>query len=139
MRVVAIFACAKALTPRSIAVPEVSAGPAFTTPSSGSTPAAASVAYCFGLCAALAGSLLDAVTPTAQTRNNVALIGIKPEKPIPTWVISYPDAGFEDGTRSVQRVVNSSGKALARELVARGAFDAPALLRIAQARRDTIR
>ncbi len=71
---------------------------------------------------ALAGSLLDAVTPTAQTRNNVALIGIKPEEADPDLGYIVPGRWFEDGTRSVQRVVNSSGKALARELVARGAL-----------------
>ena len=71
---------------------------------------------------ALAGSLLDAVTPTAQTRNNVALIGIKPEDADPDLGYIVPGRWFEDGTRSVQRVVNSSGKALARELVARGAL-----------------
>jgi mannose-1-phosphate guanylyltransferase len=71
---------------------------------------------------ALAGSLLDAVTPTAQTRNNVALIGIKPEEADPDLGYIVPGRWFEDGTRSVQRVVNSSGKALAHELVARGAL-----------------
>src|ERR1700736_603078 len=33
--------------------------------------------------AALAGSLLDAATPTGQTRNNVTLVGIKPEEADP--------------------------------------------------------
>jgi mannose-1-phosphate guanylyltransferase len=71
---------------------------------------------------ALAGSLLDAATPTAQTRNNVTLVGIKPEEADPELGYIVPGRWFEDGTRSVSRVVNSSGKALARELVARGAL-----------------
>jgi mannose-1-phosphate guanylyltransferase len=59
--------------------------------------------------AALAGSLLDAATPTAQTRNNVTLVGIKPEEADPELGYIVPGRWFEDGTRSVHRVVNSSG------------------------------
>jgi mannose-1-phosphate guanylyltransferase len=72
--------------------------------------------------AALAGSLLDAATPTAQTRNSVTLVGIKPEEADPELGYIVPGRWFEDGTRSVHRVINASGKALARELVARGAL-----------------
>jgi mannose-1-phosphate guanylyltransferase len=72
--------------------------------------------------AALAGSLLDAATPTAQTRNSVTLVGIKPEEADPELSYIVPGRWFEDGTRSVHRVINASGEALARELVARGAL-----------------
>jgi mannose-1-phosphate guanylyltransferase len=71
---------------------------------------------------ALASSLLDAATPTAHTRNNLALIGIKPEQPATESGYIVPGRWFEDGTRSVHRVVNCFGEARARELVARGAL-----------------
>jgi mannose-1-phosphate guanylyltransferase len=71
---------------------------------------------------ALAGSLLDAATPTAQTRNNLALIGIKPEQPAVESGYIVPGRWFEDGTRSVLRIVKPSGKIAARDLVARGAL-----------------
>jgi mannose-1-phosphate guanylyltransferase len=71
---------------------------------------------------ALASSLLDAATPTAQTRNNLALIGIKPEKLDPESGYIVPGRWFEDDTRSVLRIVKPSGKVLARDLVARGAL-----------------
>jgi len=71
---------------------------------------------------ALADSLLDAATPTAQTRNNMALIGIKPEGADPESGYIVPGRWFEDGTRSVLRIVKPSGKILARDLVARGAL-----------------
>jgi mannose-1-phosphate guanylyltransferase len=71
---------------------------------------------------ALARSLLDAANPTPQTRNNLTLVGIKPEEADPELGYIVPGRWFEDGTRSVHRIVNSSGEALARELVARGAL-----------------
>jgi mannose-1-phosphate guanylyltransferase len=71
---------------------------------------------------ALTSSLLDAATPTAQTRNKLTLVGIQPEEADPELGYILPGRWFEDGTRSVHRVVNSSGKALAREMVARGAL-----------------
>jgi len=71
---------------------------------------------------ALADSLLDAATPTAQTRNNLALIGIKPDGADPASGYIVPGRWFEDGTRSLARIVKPSGKILARDLVARGAL-----------------
>ena len=71
---------------------------------------------------ALASSLLDAATPTAQTRNNLALIGIKPEQPAIESGYIVPGRWFEDGTRSVLRIVKPSGKLAARDLIARGAL-----------------
>jgi mannose-1-phosphate guanylyltransferase len=71
---------------------------------------------------ALASSLLDAATPTAQTRNNLALIGIKPEQPATESGYIVPGRWFEDGTRSVLRIVKPSGEVAARDLVARGAL-----------------
>ena len=71
---------------------------------------------------ALASSLLDAAIPTAQTRNNLALIGIKPEVVNTQSDYIVPGRWFEDGTRSLLRIVKPSGKFLARELVARGAL-----------------
>jgi len=71
---------------------------------------------------ALADSLLDAAIPTAQTRNKLALIGIKPEKADPESGYIVPGRWFEDGSRSVLRIVKRSGKVLARDLVARGAL-----------------
>jgi mannose-1-phosphate guanylyltransferase len=70
----------------------------------------------------LAESLLDAATPTAQTRNNLALIGIKPEAADNQSDYFVPGRWFEDGTRSLLRIVKPSGKILARDLVARGAL-----------------
>jgi mannose-1-phosphate guanylyltransferase len=71
---------------------------------------------------ALASSLLDAAIPTAQTRNNLALIGIKPEQPATEPGYIVPGRWFEDGTRSVLRIVKPSGKVAASALVARGAL-----------------
>jgi mannose-1-phosphate guanylyltransferase len=71
---------------------------------------------------ALASSLRDAAIPTAQTRNNLALIGIKPERTDTELGHIVPGRWFEDGTRSLLRIVKPSGKSLARELVARGAL-----------------
>ena len=71
---------------------------------------------------ALADSLLDAATPTAQTRNNLALIGIKPEEADTEPGYIVPGRWFEDGTRSVLRMVKPTGMVSARELVARGAL-----------------
>jgi mannose-1-phosphate guanylyltransferase len=72
--------------------------------------------------AALAGALLDAGIPTAQTRNNLAVIGIKPDRPDSESGFIVPGRWFEDGTRSVLRIVKPSGKTSARELTARGAL-----------------
>jgi mannose-1-phosphate guanylyltransferase len=71
---------------------------------------------------ALASTLLDAATPTAQTRNNLALIGIKPEQPATESGYIVPGRWFEDGTRSVLRIVKPTGEVTARDLVARGAL-----------------
>jgi mannose-1-phosphate guanylyltransferase len=71
---------------------------------------------------ALASSLLDAANPTAQTRNNLTLVGIKPEEADPELNYIVPGRWFEDGTRSVHRIIKPSGKALARELASRGAL-----------------
>jgi mannose-1-phosphate guanylyltransferase len=71
---------------------------------------------------ALISSLLDAATPTAQTRNNLALIGIKPETPDLESGYIVPGRWFEDDTRSVLRIVKPSARVLARDLVARGAL-----------------
>jgi mannose-1-phosphate guanylyltransferase len=71
---------------------------------------------------ALASSLLDAAIPTAQTRNNLALIGIKPERTDTELGYIVPGRWFEDGTRSLLRIVKPPGRFLARELVARGAL-----------------
>jgi mannose-1-phosphate guanylyltransferase len=71
---------------------------------------------------ALASSLLDAATPTAQTRNKLTLVGIKPEEADPELGYIVPGRWFEDDTRSVYRIVNGSGETRARELVARGAL-----------------
>jgi mannose-1-phosphate guanylyltransferase len=71
---------------------------------------------------ALASSLLDAGTPTAHTRNNLALIGIKPEQPATESGYIVPGRWFEDGTRSVLRIVKPSGKVAASDLIARGAL-----------------
>jgi mannose-1-phosphate guanylyltransferase len=71
---------------------------------------------------ALADCLLDAATPTAQTRNNLALIGIKPEDADPESGYIVPGRWFEDGTRSLLRIVKPSGKISARDLDARGAL-----------------
>jgi len=71
---------------------------------------------------ALAGSLLDAATPTAQTRNNLALIGITPDQPATEPGYIVPGRWFEDGTRSVLRIVKPSGEVAAHDLVARGAL-----------------
>jgi mannose-1-phosphate guanylyltransferase len=72
--------------------------------------------------AALASSLLDAATPTAQTRNKLTLVGIKPEDADSELSYIVPGRWFEDGTRSVHRIVHSSAKASAREMWARGAL-----------------
>jgi mannose-1-phosphate guanylyltransferase len=71
---------------------------------------------------ALASTLLDVATPTAHTRNKLTLVGIKPEDADPELAYIVPGRWFEDGTRSVHRVVNASGKASAHEMVARGAL-----------------
>jgi mannose-1-phosphate guanylyltransferase len=71
---------------------------------------------------ALASSLLDAATPTAQTRNKLTLVGIKPAEADPELGYIVPGRWFEDGTRSVHRVVNGAGEARARELVGSGAL-----------------
>jgi mannose-1-phosphate guanylyltransferase len=71
---------------------------------------------------AMASSLLDAATPTAQTRNKLTLVGIKPAEADPELGYIVTGRWFEDGTRSVHRVVNGSGEVRARELVARGAL-----------------
>ncbi len=91
---------------------------------------------------ALASSLLDAATPTAHTRNNLALIGIKPEQPATESGYIVPGRWFEDGTRSVLRIVKPSGKVAASDLIARGALwdsaivaaRAPVLVEVAFAR-----
>jgi mannose-1-phosphate guanylyltransferase len=72
--------------------------------------------------AALASSLLDAATPTAQTRNKLTLVGIKPDSADSELSYIVPGRWFEDGTRSVHRIVHSPGKASARALWARGAL-----------------
>jgi mannose-1-phosphate guanylyltransferase len=72
--------------------------------------------------AALAESLIDAATPTAQTRNNLTLIGIKPERPDAESGYILPGRWFEDGTRSVLRITKPSATLSARQLVARGAL-----------------
>jgi mannose-1-phosphate guanylyltransferase len=71
---------------------------------------------------ALADSLLDAATPTAQTRNNLALIGIRPDEADTEPGYIVPGRWFEDGTRSLLRIVKPSGMVAARDLVARGAL-----------------
>jgi mannose-1-phosphate guanylyltransferase len=71
---------------------------------------------------ALASSLLDAATPTAQTRDKLTLVGIKPEDADEELSFIQPGRWFEDGTRSVHRIVHSPGKASARALWARGAL-----------------
>jgi len=71
---------------------------------------------------ALASTLLDAATPTAQTRNKVVLVGISPDEPDPELAYILPGRWFEDGTRSVHCVVNASDEASAHALVARGAL-----------------
>ena len=71
---------------------------------------------------ALTSTLLDAATPTAHTRNNLALIGIKPEQPATESGYIVPGRWFEDGTRSVLRIVKPSGKVAASDLIARGAL-----------------
>jgi mannose-1-phosphate guanylyltransferase len=69
---------------------------------------------------ALASSLLDAATPTAQTRNKLTLVGIKPEDADSESRYIVPGRWFEDDTRSVHRIVHSSAKASAREMWACG-------------------
>jgi mannose-1-phosphate guanylyltransferase len=71
---------------------------------------------------ALASSLLDAATPTAQTRDKLTLVGISPEVADSELSSIVPGRWFEDGTRSVQQIVHSPGKASARALWARGAL-----------------
>ena len=71
---------------------------------------------------ALASSLLDAATPTAHTRDKVTLLGIHPEDEDSEMSFIVPGRWFEDGTRSVHRIVPSPGKASARTLWARGAL-----------------
>jgi mannose-1-phosphate guanylyltransferase len=71
---------------------------------------------------ALTNSLRDAANPTAQTGNNLALIGIKPERTDAESGYIVPGRWFEDGTRSVLRIVTPSGRVPARELIARGAL-----------------
>jgi mannose-1-phosphate guanylyltransferase len=71
---------------------------------------------------ALASTLLDVATPTAQTRNKVTLVGIQPEEADPELSYILPGRWFEDGTRSVQCLIDSSDKASAFEMVARGAL-----------------
>jgi mannose-1-phosphate guanylyltransferase len=71
---------------------------------------------------ALAGSLLDAATPTAQTRNKLTLIGFKPERADTESDYIVPGRWFEDGSRSVLRLLKPSGKVRARDLAARGAL-----------------
>jgi len=71
---------------------------------------------------ALTSSLLDAVTPTAQTRHKLTLVGIQPEDADSALGFIVPGRWFEDGTRSVHRIVHSSGKESAREMWAQGAL-----------------
>jgi mannose-1-phosphate guanylyltransferase len=71
---------------------------------------------------ALASTLLDVATPTAQTRNKVTLVGIPPDEADPELTYILPGRWFEDGTRSVHCVVNASNKASASALVARSAL-----------------
>jgi mannose-1-phosphate guanylyltransferase len=71
---------------------------------------------------ALASSLLDAATPTAQTRHYLTLIGIKPDRADIESSYIVPGRWFEDGTRSVLCIAKPSTTALARKLVARGAL-----------------
>jgi mannose-1-phosphate guanylyltransferase len=71
---------------------------------------------------ALASSLLDAATPTAQTRDKLTLVGINPEDADSESGFIVPGRWFEDGTRSVHRIVHSPGNASARALWARGAL-----------------
>ena len=72
--------------------------------------------------AALAGSLLDAAIPTAQTRNNLALIGINQVSANAESGYIVPGRWFEDGTRSVLSIVKPSATSSARQLAARGAL-----------------
>jgi mannose-1-phosphate guanylyltransferase len=71
---------------------------------------------------ALASTLLDVATPTGQTRNKVTLVGIHPAEADPELSYILPGRWFEDGTRSVRCLVDSSDKASALEMVARGAL-----------------
>jgi mannose-1-phosphate guanylyltransferase len=68
---------------------------------------------------ALASSLLDAATPTAHTRNKLTLVGIHPEDADSDWGFIVPGRWFEDGTRSVHRIVHSPAEVSAHELWAR--------------------
>jgi mannose-1-phosphate guanylyltransferase len=71
---------------------------------------------------ALASTLLDVATPTAQTRNKVTLVGIPPDEADPELAYILPGRWFEDATRSVHCVVNAPDIASARAMVARGAL-----------------
>jgi mannose-1-phosphate guanylyltransferase len=71
---------------------------------------------------ALASSLLDAATPTAHTRNKLTLVGIHPEDADSDSGFIVPGRWFEDGTRSVHRIVHSPAEVSAHELWARGAL-----------------
>jgi mannose-1-phosphate guanylyltransferase len=71
---------------------------------------------------ALASSLVDAATPTAHTRDKITLVGIHPEDADSELSFIVPGRWFEDGTRSVHRIVHWPGKASARALWARGAM-----------------
>jgi mannose-1-phosphate guanylyltransferase len=71
---------------------------------------------------ALTSSLLDAATPTAHTRHKLTLVGIRPEDADSALGFIVPGRWFEDGTRSVHRIVHSSGKESAREMWAQGAL-----------------
>jgi mannose-1-phosphate guanylyltransferase len=70
----------------------------------------------------LASSLFDTATPTAQTRHKLTLVGIHPEDADSELGFIVPGRWFEDGTRSVHRIVHSPGEVSARELRARGAL-----------------
>jgi mannose-1-phosphate guanylyltransferase len=71
---------------------------------------------------ALAESLLDAATPTAHTRNKLTFVGMHPEDLDSDLRFIVPGRWFEDGTRSVLRIVHTLGEVSARELWARGAL-----------------
>jgi mannose-1-phosphate guanylyltransferase len=71
---------------------------------------------------ALTSSLLDAATPTAHTRHKLTLVGIRQEDADSASGFIVPGRWFEDGTRSVHRIVHSSGKESAGEVWAQGAL-----------------
>ena len=71
---------------------------------------------------ALERSLLDAATPTGQTRDKLTLVGITPEHADSELGFIVPGRWFEDGTRGVRRILHPFGKVSPREMWACGAL-----------------